>query len=153
MEKRISLENSAFINAAYRTLRDPIERVEYLLQLEKNPVEKNQKQPPADLFEEIFEIQETIEEYRNSKEAGLASNEVLEGRLREEKKELEGKRSELEGRLQTLFGLWDRLVKDDISGDVKKEDRNRVLGEMREILAKRSYLNTIIRDIGRELES
>ncbi len=153
VEKRISLENSAFINTAYRTLRDPVERVEYLLQLEKSPVEKNQKQPPADLFEEIFEIQEIIEELRNSKEAGLDSKEVLKGKLEEEKKGLEAKRGGLEGCLQTLFDLWDGLVKDGVPSDAKKDDKKRLLEEMRVILARRSYINTIIRDIGKELES
>ncbi len=37
-EKAISLENSALLNTAYRTLRDPILRVEYLISLEEGAV-------------------------------------------------------------------------------------------------------------------
>src|ERR1700704_4094615 len=32
-ERRASLERSSYLNDAYRTLRDPIQRVEYLIQL------------------------------------------------------------------------------------------------------------------------
>jgi len=53
-EQTISLGNSAMLNTAYRTLRDPIERAEYLLDLEAGSVKEIRNSPPADLFEEIL---------------------------------------------------------------------------------------------------
>jgi len=58
-EQTISLEASAAVNTAYRTLRDPVGRVEYLLELEGMGLgSAGQAKPPADLFEEIMELQE-----------------------------------------------------------------------------------------------
>ena len=63
-EQTISLGNSAMLNTAYRTLRDPIERAEYLLDLEAGSVKEIRNSPPADLFEEILELQDTLNEFR-----------------------------------------------------------------------------------------
>ncbi len=63
-EQTISLGNSAMLNTAYRTLRDPIQRAEYLLDLEAGSVKEIRNSPPADLFEEILELQDTLNEYR-----------------------------------------------------------------------------------------
>ena len=58
-EQGISLEASAAVNTAYRALRDPVSRVEYLLELEGMALgTAGQTKPPADLFEEILELQE-----------------------------------------------------------------------------------------------
>src|SRR6185437_10668575 len=65
-EQTISLSNAAVLNTAYRTLRDPIQRAEYLLALETGSVKDIRTSPPADLFEEILELQDTVEEYRAS---------------------------------------------------------------------------------------
>ena len=76
-EQTISLSNAAVLNTAYRTLRDPIQRAEYLLGLEAGSVKDIRTSPPADLFEEILELQDTLEEYR----AGLVQR--YEGLIRE----------------------------------------------------------------------
>ena len=151
-EQKFSLENSAFLNKAYRTLRDPIERAEYFLTLEGEPPAKNQKQPPADLFEEIFEIQELIEEFKNSKDEPDSSNRVLKDNLEKEKKGLEERRGELEKGLSRLFQKWDLYQKEDSKED-RMEEKKEILKEIRDILYNRSYLNTVIRDIGNALET
>src|SRR5262249_60987996 len=59
-DQAISLEASAAVNAAYRALRDPVSRVEYLLEREGMALgTAGQAKPPADLFEEIMELQDT----------------------------------------------------------------------------------------------
>src|SRR6476661_8336254 len=49
-ERRASLERSSYLNDAYRTLRDPIARLEYLLQIEglvpKGPADAARQVPP-----------------------------------------------------------------------------------------------------------
>ena len=65
-EQARALEESARVNAAYRALRDPLARVEYLIRLEEGRATKEgatmkPKAPPA-LLAEMFEIQEALEE-------------------------------------------------------------------------------------------
>ena len=65
-EKMVSLRNTALLNIAYRTLKDPIQRAEYLIRLEAaGSVKDIRSAPPADLFDEILEIQENLEEFRS----------------------------------------------------------------------------------------
>jgi len=62
-ERRASLERSSYLNDAYRTLRQPMSRVEYLLQVEGMPAGGNgegSKQVPASLLEEVFALNEEI---------------------------------------------------------------------------------------------
>src|SRR5213595_353890 len=62
------LESSALVNAAYRALRDPIARVEYLVRLEEGRDTKEgqtvKPKAPPELLEEMFEIQEALQEAR-----------------------------------------------------------------------------------------
>ena len=59
-EQAISLSNAATLNTAYRTLRDPIQRAEYLLAIEAGAVKEIRTTPPADLFEEILELRNCL---------------------------------------------------------------------------------------------
>ena len=53
-EREISLKRSSELNDAYRTLRDPVGRVEYLLSIEGMRKEGSTKQQaPANLLEEV----------------------------------------------------------------------------------------------------
>ncbi|HEX2441499.1 MAG TPA: Fe-S protein assembly co-chaperone HscB, partial [Methylomirabilota bacterium] len=62
------LAESARVNAAYRTLRDPIARVEYLIRLEEGRDTKEgaavKPKAPPELLAEMFEIQEALEAVR-----------------------------------------------------------------------------------------
>ena len=46
-EQAISMGNSALLNTAYRTLKDPIQRAEYLLRLEAGSEKKKKKKTPT----------------------------------------------------------------------------------------------------------
>jgi len=76
-ERELSLKRSSELNDAYRTLRDPIARVEYLLAIEgeRKEGEKKQQAPP-ELLEQVFELNESLDELREAKKkleaAGLA---------------------------------------------------------------------------------
>lgn len=135
-EQAISLENSAAVNTAYRALRDPVARVEYLLDLEGLGLgTAGQTRPPADLFEEILEIQEA-----RMALPGADASEAAELRTRLEgaRAEFEGRRERTEADLTARFAAWD-------AGDVAS--RGRLLTEMRDVLATRAYLRTVLRDL------
>jgi molecular chaperone HscB len=139
-EQTISLEASAAVNAAYRTLRDPVSRVEYLLELEGMALgSAGQAKPPADLFEEIMELQEARMELQT---ADPDEAPALRARLDAAREELEERRAETERQLTARFPAWD-------AGD--DAVRRRLLGEMRDILATRAYLRTVLRDLGAAL--
>jgi molecular chaperone HscB len=140
-EQAISLENSAAVNSAYRVLRDPVARVEYLLEREGlGLATATQGRPPADLFEELLEIQELRQEL-----TGAAADEVsaLRARLTAARTELETRRRATEAELTGHFPVCDAAT---------DEARRRVLGRMRDALARRAYLRTVLRDLEAALD-
>jgi molecular chaperone HscB len=135
-EQAISLEASAAVNAAYRALRDPVSRVEYLLELEGLGLgTAGQAKPPADLFEEILELQEARMELPM---AGPDEAPALRARLESARTELTARRSGAEAELVARFPEWD-------GGDAGT--RRRLLEAMRDTLATRAYLRTVLRDL------
>jgi len=135
-EQTISLEASAAVNTAYRALRDPVGRVEYLLELEGLGLgTAGQAKPPADLFEEILELQEARMELQT---ADADEAPALRARLEGARTELGSRRARAETELTACFPEWD-------AGD--DATRQRVLGRMRDILATRAYLRTVLRDL------
>jgi molecular chaperone HscB len=111
-ERRASLERSSYLNDAYRTLRQPAARIEYLLKLEglaaKNPAEAS-RQVPAGMLEEVFALNEELDEIRELRASG-GSAEQWRGRLERARQPIEDKRVDHEAQLQTLSSRWDALV-------------------------------------------
>jgi molecular chaperone HscB len=140
-EQAISLENSAAVNTAYRVLRDPVGRVEYLLALEGRGLgTAGQPRPPADLFEEIMELQEARQELAS---AGPDAQPELRQRLLAARDELETRRARTEPELVALFPRWEAA---------SEGERPRLLESMRDLLATRAYLATILRDLSVTLD-
>ncbi|MBI3458546.1 MAG: Fe-S protein assembly co-chaperone HscB [Candidatus Rokubacteria bacterium] len=140
-EQAISLENSAAVNTAYRTLRDPVGRVEYLLVLEGMALgTAGQARPPADLFEEIMEVQEARQELEAARPDAAPE---VRARLEAARAAFEARRAGTEPELMALLPRWDAAPEDD---------RRALLGEMRDLLATRAYLKTIVRDLSASLE-
>src|SRR5882672_7821434 len=70
-ERQLSLDLSSQLNDAYRTLRDPVARVEYLLSLSAMRKEGQKKQQaPPELLEEVFELNESLDELREARASG-----------------------------------------------------------------------------------
>lgn len=131
------LEASASVNAAYRTLRDPVARVEYLLRLEtgQGPGGPGSRTPaPPALLAEMFEIQEALAEARAGglDGDGRAALAAQRARLRAR---LEGETARVTG---PLSREWD---------SAEPADRPRLLEAFREALATRAYLRTVIDDL------
>lgn len=145
-EQAISLSNAATLNTAYRTLRDPIQRAEYLLDLEAGAVKEIRSSPPADLFEEILDLQETLEGYRTS-DRSSDSGQRLRAQLQTEQQALERRKQEMEAQLERLFVEWDALQdRSEVTSQTRGE-RDRLLKQMREILSNRTYVKNIVNDL------
>src|SRR5450631_798373 len=123
-EQEWSLEQSSLLNDAYRTLRDPIKRTEYLLHLEGVVLEEQSKSAteqaratgvmkkqivPADLLEEVFELNMQLEELRMNKKMG-EDDPALAQELHGAKQHLASKQSEMLSELSTAWNEWDALV-------------------------------------------
>src|SRR5206468_3661701 len=97
-ERRASLERSSYVNDAYRTLRQPQSRIEYLLQIEgfasRSPEEASRQVPPS-LLEEVFALNEELDEIRDLRASG-ATADVWRARLERARQPIEAKRVEHE---------------------------------------------------------
>jgi len=147
-EKMISLGNSAFLNSAYRTLKDPIQRVEYLIRLEAGAVKDIRSNPPADLFEEILELQEDMETFRGLvSEQDSPERDELRQKLQREREHLEDRQAEMEKLLRAKYQEWDQLhnVKTD-QGEIHEQKKS-VLRSMQEILSNRTYICNMVNEL------
>ena len=147
-EKAISLENAAILNKAYRALKYPRRRLEYLIGWVEGG-EPIRTEAPADLFDEIFELQETLEEAKaegGSAEERAALVSTLEGA----REKFQKRRNEESGRLETLFKEWDRLADGRGAFDSDRGwtgEQKKCLEEMKKALSHQAYLDRILNDI------
>ena len=148
-ERRQSLEQSSYLNDAYRTLKNPSARLEYLLGLEglalKGPQEASKAVPPA-LLEEVFALNEELDEIRELRAAG-APEDQWKPRLERARAPIDTKREEHEAQLRLLSERWDALV-DNGRENVKGQE---TLTALRERMLERSYINNLLAGIEREL--
>ena len=147
-EKTISLGNSAFLNSAYRTMKDPIQRVEYLIRLEAGAVKDIRSNPPADLFEEILELQEDMETFRGlrSDNDSMERN-ALREKLQCEREHLEDRQAEMEKALRAKYQEWDQLQTANPDPSEARDQKNTMLRSMQEILSNRTYICNMVNDL------
>ena len=160
-EQQWALEKSSQLNDAYRTLKDPISRTEYLLKLEGVDLEEQSKSAtekaratgeikkqvvPPELLEEVFELNMQLEEARMNKKVG-ESDEQLASDLRATKKNLEDKYRALDDELRGHWNEWDALVEKHPSGEIAESDRKPVRDKMLGLLNRRSYIRNLVRDV------
>jgi molecular chaperone HscB len=105
-EQAASLADSALVNRAYRALRDPIARVEYVVALEGGEASGAAKTPaPKALLMEMLEVQEALEE---AKESGL--DDGARERLRDERSKLVTRRAATDAAIVARGVDWDAAV-------------------------------------------
>src|SRR5262249_43298824 len=109
-ERELSLKRSSELNDAYRTLKDPVARVEYRLEIEgeRKEGEKKQQAPP-ELLEEVFELNESLDELREAKAAGLALDGMKE-RLHAAEKNFGEKLTEVDAEIHATAKDWDKAL-------------------------------------------
>ena len=152
-EQQISLGNSALLNTAYHTLKDPIQRAEYLLKLEAGSAKDIRNSPPPDLFEEILELQEDLEAFRSAS-AAHDVNETTRYRtkLLADREHLDQRRQAMNAKLAGLFTKWDTIQNRAPQPDALRPQKDDVLKEMRELLSNRTYLRNVLNDVVAAME-
>src|SRR5436190_23122818 len=106
-EREVSLKRSSQLNDAYRVLRQPLARVEYLLEIEGERIEgETKQQAPPELLEEVFELNESLDELREAKESrgNLAE---LRAKLQSAENNFQQKLEEVDAQLQAVAKDWD----------------------------------------------
>jgi molecular chaperone HscB len=166
-EQQWSLEKSSQLNDAYRTLKDPITRTEYLLRLNGVQLEEQSKAAteearrtgkikkqvvPPDLLEQVFELNMQLEEMRMNKKMGEPDR-TLEREVQDSRKQLQEKYNCLLVELHAAWNEWDALIdRAEQGGSVLDEDRIAVRDKMVDVLNRRTYLRNLLRDIDEVLE-
>jgi len=149
-ERLASLERSSYLNDAYRTLRDQATRIEHLLAIEGLPSSKSEegtaKVPPA-LLEEVFALNEELDEIRELRESGAAPAQ-LSARLRSARTPIDDRREEHERQLEELSARWDSQLE-----TASPADRRATLEALRERLLERNYINNLLATIEHEVAS
>jgi molecular chaperone HscB len=155
-EQEAALEKSSLLNDAYRTLKDPISRTQYLLKLEGVELEEQSKAAteaartsgtekkqivPPELLEEVFELNMQLQEMRAAKQMGEEEPELRRD-LMTAKDAFDAKMVETQAELEVLWSAWDAGVD---AGD--EAAKSRAKDAMVELLNKRSYLRNLVRDV------
>jgi molecular chaperone HscB len=167
-EQEWSLEKTSQLNDAYRTLKDPILRTEYLLRLQGVQLEEQSKAAtdaarrtgeskkqvvPPELLEEVFELNMQLEELRMNKKVDEDDPSLIAD-IRKAKEHLVGKQNDMLTELQSSWTQWDALVDRTARGEtVAENERATARDAMLSVLNKRKYLVNLLREIDEVLES
>ncbi len=144
-EKEWSLADTALLNDAYRTLRDPIRRTEYLLKLHGAEIGEEHSgkgridpsRVPADLLEEVFDLNMQLEEMRAAKKMGDEDPDLKKS-LVDAKKKFDDLLDEVDRDLRAQGRIWD---------DGDEAARLAAQKTMVALLDRRRYLNNLVRDV------
>ncbi len=145
-EKEWSLADTALLNDAYRTLKDPLRRTEYMLKLQGAEMgaasadEKDRENPsrvPTDLLEEVFDLNMQLEEMCMAKKMGQEDPELKEGLLKAKEK-FEELVDAVDRDLRAEWAIWD-------AGDAAV--RQTAQHAMVALIDRRKYLSNLVRDV------
>jgi molecular chaperone HscB len=132
-EQQRALDLSSALNDGYRTLKDPIKRAQYLLNLEGFDIgEQRSKDVPPELLEEVFELNMALEEMRGGDDSARPQLEAAE-------KNFNGMLAETDTQLQSFFQQYDASQSRD------------VLSQVRNALNRRKYIQNLVFEVERTL--
>ena len=167
-EQEWSLQQSSLLNDAHRTLKDPIKRTQYLLQLEGVELEEQSKSAteqarstgqvkkqivPPDLLEEVFELNMQLDELRMQKKMGEDDPALIE-EIGRQKLDLEQKQESLLRELEYRWKMWDGMIQREQNGQpVSEEERKQERDKMVDVLNRRNYIRNLVRDVTEVLEA
>jgi molecular chaperone HscB len=131
-EREQSNQASALLNDAYRTLRNPVTRAEYMLKRSGLEAAES-KQAPPELLERVFELNELLEEV-------ASGGEEARPRLDAARRRLRGLLGEADAMLESLSERYD--ARDGAAA-----------GEIRAVLIRRRYIANLLAQADRVLVS
>lgn len=148
-EQEWSLAQASLLNDAYRTLKNPLERTRYLLKLEGVQFEEdrgpNPSKVPADLLEEVFELNMQLEELRQNQKMG-EDDPQLRRDLEAAKNQFAAQLGSLDQQVRSGWSAWDAAWEQN--DEAKKTTAKEA---MTALLQRRSYLQNLVRDVDQTL--
>jgi molecular chaperone HscB len=126
------LRDSAALNDAYATLRDPFRRAEHLLAVEGGPPASESRQMPAEFLEEMLEVRMRIEEVKQLRDPDRSDRLNMEIDL-----------------VQRRDGLIEEAAK-QFDGLESSTDRAAALVAIRQTLNATKFIQGLLRDLREE---
>ena len=128
-ERQWALEASSDLNDAYRTLRDPIKRAQYMLKQNGFDIgEHRSTNVPPELLEEVFELNMALEEMRGGDDSARPQ-------LEQAAKNFDSMLGGVDVQLQELFIKYD------------EQPGREVLAEIRGTLNRRKYIQNLVNEV------
>jgi molecular chaperone HscB len=153
-EQEQILAQSSQLNDAYRTLKNPVARAEYLLELlglriDENNAAKKADAPrvPADLLEEVFELNMQLEEMRANRKMG-EDDPQLRADLEKAQTQFTGQLAQVDADLQQTGSAWDAALDAD-----DESSKAAIARQLAALLDRRGYLRNLVRDVNEALET
>ena len=132
-ERQYSLDASSLLNDAYRALKDPVKRAQYVLSHEGFDIgEQRSKDVPPELLEEVFELNMLMEEMRSGGDSARSQLEAAE-------ENFTNMLADVDHQLQALFEKYDQARSRD------------VLAEIRGVLNRRKYILNLVGEVQKTL--
>lgn len=147
-EQRASVQATALLNAAHKTLRDSEARGRYWLTHAGDGLGRESQSVPPRLAAYVFEVQEKIDELRS---ALNGSGAALRSELVETQRELGERLTRQHTALDDLLRGW---PSSGATSDLTPDERiPAALRELKSVLSELSYLRTLDRDLQNALEA
>lgn len=161
-EQQWSLDQTSLLNDAYRTLKDPVARTEHLLRLEGMVLEagksddgtSKESRVPADLLEEVFELNMQLEEMRMNRKMG-EDDPQLRTDLEKARATFESQLAAVDSNLKEQWTKWDAALVASPSEQppaTPGPEAAKIKDEMVALLDRRRYLRNLVRDVNDALE-
>ena len=132
-EQQRALDMSSALNDAYRTLKDPVKRAQYLLSQEGFDIgEQRSKDVPPELLEEVFELNMALEEMRSGDDSARPQLEAAE-------QTFTGMLADVDQQLESLFEKYDQT------------SNRETLAEIRGVLNRRKYILNLVDEVHKTL--
>jgi len=146
-ERLASLERASYLNDAYRVLRQPLDRIEYLLKLEGMAGGGHQEssRPGQGMLDEVFTLNEELDEIRAARQAGVPAA-VLRERLEAARRPIDARAERQERQIEELAARWDA----QLDAGAPAAERKATLEALERLLQERSYIANLLSTVKRE---
>ena len=158
-EQQWSLDQTSLLNDAYRTLKNPVSRTEHLLRLEGIVLEagksddgtSKESRVPADLLEEVFELNMQLEEMRMNRKMGEEDLQ-LRADLEKARGTFESQLAAVDSNLEEQWARWDAALDAGSPESASGTEATKIKDAMVALLDRRRYLRNLVRDVNDALE-